>query len=160
MCKVNCKLQPIDSDSCFPLKHISRMSSPVFSYREWLQSMHSPKHPQTASKLQVQNWYKQGWAWVQLFLPIHHPNALVNSLVGLKSNNSQETEKWKMTARWWRAGPCCFTQCSIDIEPWCPFSGCDIPKQYLSLLNPKIYDLMSFKSSSEEVNRRKMHLKG
>lgn len=39
------------------------------------------------------------------------------------------------------------------------FSGCNVPKTNLPLLKPRICNLRSFCSKSEEVNRRKINLR-
>lgn len=147
MCKLNCKLHPIDSDSyVFPWNMPPGWSSlwvyPVSSYSKWLYGMlEPPRHPQTlsikAAVSQLQSWCTaMVFFWVQFFLPVLHPNRLVNTLVGLKSSTvtilNKHAEKWKKMPSWWKASPCCFTQFSIYIEPWRPFLA--VTSQFLSLL--------------------------
>lgn len=162
LCRVNCELQPLDSDRCLPLEALQDGLSRAHCW-ERQQSTHSPSDPRHSLKLQSHS-YKPGTDQGGLHCTAapstsSSPQCTGLCMGGLKNNNSQERERWEMTPGDGKQALAVLLSVQLILNPM-PFWGCHIPKWYLSFSNPRICGRMSFKSGSEEVNRRKMPLRG
>lgn len=171
MCKLNCKLHPIDSDSyVFPWNMPSGCSSLrvylVFSYSKGhLSTLEPPQAPSDTQhrscSLTAKRWHT-AIVFSDAILPSSSSSQETSSYISWvkkqHSNHSQQAFRDVGEDHQLMEGePLLFY--SIFSLYWTLtfLSGCDIPGQYLPLLNPGICE--SFNSNSEEVNRRKVNLK-